>query len=65
MRTDSLEHAETSRLALSAGVAVALGLILHRIFFLAAAAIALIAPVAWLIEWLHEKSAALRRVHGR
>ena len=63
--TDSLEYAESPRIAISAAAAVALGLLLHRVFFLIAAVIVLIAPIRWLVEWLrkHEEPAALQHRH--
>lgn len=66
MKTDSLEHADPPRLALWTGLALALGIVLHRIFFLAAAALALAAPISRLFEWLrkHEQATALRDRHS-
>ena len=60
-----LEHAESPRMAIWAGIAIALGIILHRIFFLLAAVIVLIAPLGWLVEWLRkqEDATALQRRH--
>ena len=52
----SLEYAETHRIALWTAIAVAFGILLHRLFFLAALAIALVAPVGWL--WKREQQTA-------
>jgi hypothetical protein len=67
MKDDALlEYADTPRLALWTGLAIALGIILHRIFFLLAAVIALIAPMQKLLEWLrqHHQPAALQSRHN-
>ena len=60
-----LEYAESPRAAIWAGIAIALGIILHRIFFLVAAVIVLIAPLGWLAEWLRkqENATPLQRRH--
>ena len=55
----SLEYAETHRIALWTAIAVALGILLHRIFFLVALATALLAPVGLLLK--HEASPARSR----
>ena len=45
MKTEpSLEYAETPRLAIWTAVAIAFGLLLHRVFFLVALMIALLTP---------------------
>ena len=54
MKTDALEYAESPRAALWAGIAIALGLVLHRVFFLVAAIIALTGPVGWLLNNIRE-----------
>lgn len=45
-----LEYGDTPRLAASTALAIVFGILLHRIFFLVAAVIALIAPIRWLLE---------------
>ncbi len=57
MKTTSLEYAESPRVALWTGLAIALGIVLHRVFFLFALAIALSRPFAWLINWARETEA--------
>lgn len=61
----SLEHADGPRLSLWAAVALALGLLVHRAFFLLAALLVLVAPIGWLIEWLqkHEQQTAMQGRH--
>ncbi len=54
MNTDSLEYAESPRAAIWTGLAIALGLVFHRVFFLVAAAIALAIPFGWLISKIRE-----------
>ena len=54
MKTDSLEYAESPRAAIWAGVAIALGIVLHRVFFLIAAMIALAGPFGWLLNRIRE-----------
>ena len=64
MKTNSLEYAEVPKVALWAGLAVGLGIVVHDIFFLIAAMIALSVPFGWLIDWVREaeeRSAPIRR----
>ncbi len=56
MKTEpSLEYAEMPRLAIWTAVAIAFGLLLHRVFFLVALMIALLTPFNSLMEWLREQ----------
>ena len=56
MKTEPpLEYAETPRLAIWTAVAIAFGLLLHRVFFLVALMIALLTPFNWFMEWLRER----------
>ena len=48
MKTNSLEYAELPRVALWTGLAVGLGIVVHNVFFLIAAMIALTVPFRWL-----------------
>ena len=66
MKDNTSEYADPPRLALWTGLAIALGIILHRIFFLVAALVALVAPLRWLVEWLrkHEESTTLQHRHS-
>lgn len=64
MKTNSLEQADPSRLAIWTALTLALGIVLHRIFFLVALGLALVAPFGWLANWIHdaqERTAPKRR----
>ena len=64
MKTNSPEYAELPRVALWTGLAVGLGIVVHNVFFLIAAMIALSVPFGWLIDWVREadeRSAPIRR----
>ena len=65
MKNDIPESHDAPRIALWGAIAIALGILLHRVFFLIAVVIVLIAPLGWLAEWLrkHGDSAALQRRH--
>lgn len=52
MKAHTLEYAEPPRTALWTSLAIALGIVLHRLFLLVALAIALSASFRWLIDWL-------------
>ena len=56
---ESFEYAETYRIALWTALAVALGILVHRIFFLVALVAALIAPLGLLRK--HEQQTARSR----
>ena len=64
MKTDSLEYAEVPKVALWTGLAVGLGIVVHNVFFLIAAMIALSVPFGRLINlaWEAEgRSTPIRR----
>lgn len=64
MKTNSLEYAEVPKAALWTGLAVGLGIVVHNVFFLIAAAIALSVSFGWLIDWVRDadqRSAPIRR----
>ena len=65
MKTDSLEYAESPRVALWTALAIALGIVLHRAFFILAAGIALAAPFGWLIAKVREAELRTRLQLGR
>ncbi len=50
----SLEYADTPRVVLWTGAAIALGVIIHHVFFLVALVIALVTPLVWLVERLRQ-----------
>lgn len=65
MRTHQLEYADSPRVALCAGLAIALGIVLHRVFFIVAAMIALAAPFGWLIAKVREAELRTRLQLGK
>lgn len=52
MKAHALEYADSLRMALWTSLALALGIVLHRLFLLVALAIALSASFRWLIDWV-------------
>ena len=54
MKTNSLEYAGAPEVALRTGLAIGLGIVVHNVFFLIAAMIALSIPFGWLVNWLRE-----------
>ena len=65
MKANSLEYAGVPKVALWTGLAVGLGIVVHNVFFLIAAIIALSVPFGWLIDWVREadeRSAPIRRL---
>ena len=66
MKNNELDDIEPRPIALFTAIAIVLGLLLDRIFFLCAILIALIAPLSWLSQWLrkHEQEAGLQRRHS-
>ncbi len=64
MRTNTrLEYADAPSIALWTGLAVGLGLIVHNVFFVFAAAIALSVPFGRFIDWVREGEQARFTTH--
>lgn len=61
MKTNSLEYAELPRVVLWTGLAVGLGIVVHNVFFLIAAMIALTVPFRWLHAALSTSGGDFRR----
>ena len=66
MKTDTaIQKPEGRTIALLTGLSVGLGIALHKIFFLVAAAIALIVPIRGLFRYVNELEQAAIRHHPR
>ena len=64
MKTNLLEYAGAPGVAVWTGLAVGLGIVVHNVFFLIAAMIALSIPFGWFVNWVREaeeRSASIRR----
>lgn len=56
----TLDDLNTPAITLLGGLALGLGIVVHEVFFLVAAAIAAIVPAHWLLRRLHHRSERAR-----